>query len=526
MPTRFAARPVAVVVLAKSALNLAFAGRYGWQRDELYYRAAGLHLQGGYVEFPPVTALLSRLAHALFGDSLVGFRAFAILAGAGTVVVAALVARELGGGARAQTLAAVLVGFSPLLIATNGLFQPVSFDQLATMVVLWLAVRIALGRGSWLWIGVAAGVGLETKYTLAVVLVVLLAAFALRRRDALDPRGLAGAAAIAVALTIPNLVWEAGHGWISVHWFVNPPGSATDESRPGYVANSLLLTGLVTVPVAVAGIVRLARDRRLEPLAWTVVGVWLAYLVLGGKSYYALPVVLFALAAGAVPLAAWARGRRLAVAVSAYAVFLLVLLPVGLPVLPQRTAIDLGLMDARSDYADELGWPGLTRQVEARCTRRGRRAGRELRRGRRAPALRPQPPAGREHERDLPLLAPRRRRPPRAPRRLLPPALLQPLPRRRPRADADRQRGARRANRDLHAAGAAGDAVAAARGALRPLSRPRRRPAACRCELVSLPGRGSETRRAGAAIRAVPAAGCRRGRRRSRAGAGRRRARP
>src|SRR5262249_12282509 len=102
-----------------------------------------------------------------------------------------------------------------------------------------------------------------------------------------------------------------------------------------------------------------------EPLAWTVVGVWLAYLVLGGKSYYALPVVLFALAAGAVPLAAWARGRRLTVSATAYAILLIALLPVGLPVLPQHTAIGRGLMDARSDYADELNWPGLARQVEA-----------------------------------------------------------------------------------------------------------------------------------------------------------------
>src|SRR5512133_660759 len=133
----FAAGPVLVVVALKCGLELAVAGRYGWHRDELYYAVAGRHLQGGYVEFPPVTALLSALARVMFGWSLVGFRAFAILAGAGTIVLAALVARELGGGRRAQTIAAVAVGFSPLLIATNGLFQPVSFDQTATLLVLW-----------------------------------------------------------------------------------------------------------------------------------------------------------------------------------------------------------------------------------------------------------------------------------------------------------------------------------------------------------------------------------------------------
>src|SRR5438552_9565374 len=177
------------VVLAKSALDLAFAGRYGWQRDELYYAVAGRHLQGGYVEFPPVTALLSALAQTLFGWSLVGFRTFAVVAGAATAVASALVARELGGSARAQTIAAAAVGFSPLLIATNGLFQPVSFDQLATMVVLWLSLRLALGRGSWPLLGLAAGIGLETKYTIAVVLALLVVTFLVWRRDLLRSAG-------------------------------------------------------------------------------------------------------------------------------------------------------------------------------------------------------------------------------------------------------------------------------------------------------------------------------------------------
>jgi 4-amino-4-deoxy-L-arabinose transferase-like glycosyltransferase len=144
-----------------------------------------------------------------------------------------LVARELGGGAREQAIAAALVGFSPLLIATNGLFQPVSFDQLATMIVLWLALRLALGRGSWPALGVAAGVGFETKHTLAVVLVALLASFAAWRRDVLRPTRLAVPIAMAVALVVPNLVWQAGHDWSSVRWFVDPPRERDRRVAPG-----------------------------------------------------------------------------------------------------------------------------------------------------------------------------------------------------------------------------------------------------------------------------------------------------
>jgi 4-amino-4-deoxy-L-arabinose transferase-like glycosyltransferase len=359
----FALWPLLAVVAVKCMLTFSVAGRYGWHRDELYYAVAGLHLQGGYVEFPPVTALLSALARELFGWSLVGFRAFTILASAGTVLVGALVARELGAGRRAQTLAAILVAFAPGMIATNWLFQPVAFDQLTTMVVLWLALRLVLGHGSWLLLGVAVGVGLETKYTLVVVLVLLVATFFVWRRALLQTWSFALAVAIVTVLVVPNLVWEAGHGWTSVHFFLNPPPSASDETRPQFIVNLLLLTA-IAVPVAVAGVMSLVSDRLLRPLGWTVVGTVVAYFALGGKSYYALPAVLFALAAGALPLDRWLTPGRLWIAGGAFVVVDLLFLPILLPVLPLRTAEQHGVISGRSDYKSEIGWPAYVRQVE------------------------------------------------------------------------------------------------------------------------------------------------------------------
>ena len=359
----FAVRPVFVVVGLKCALELAVAGRYGWHRDELYYAVAGSHLQGGYVEFPPVTALFAALARELFGWSLVGLRAFTILASAGTVLVGVLVARELGATRRAQTLAAVVIAFSPGMLGTNLLFQPVALDQLTTMVVLWLALRLALGRGSWPLLGIAAGIGLETKYTLAVVLVLLIATFLVWRRDVLRSSGFPLAVAIAAVLLVPNLVWEARHGWTSVHWFLNPPPSASDETRPQFIVNVVLLT-LVAFPVAVAGVVSLVRDRALRPFGWTVVGTVVAYFVLEGKSYYALPVLLFALAAGAIPLDRWATTRRLRLAGAVFVAVFLLSLPLALPVLPLHTAVRNGVVKARSDYQSEIGWPAYVRLVE------------------------------------------------------------------------------------------------------------------------------------------------------------------
>lgn len=358
----FAAGSVFGVVAAKCALTFAFADRYGWHRDELYYAVAGLHLQGGYVEFPAVTGLLSALARVLFGWSLIGFRAFTILAAAATVVVGALVTRELGGSRRAQTLAAALIAFCPGMLATNWLFQPVVFDQLTTMVVLWLALRLALARGSWPLLGVAAGIGLETKYTLALVLVLLIATFFVWRRDALSSSGVPVAFAIASVLLVPNLFWEAGHGWTSVHFFLNPPPSASEETRPQFLVNLLLIT-LVAVPAVVAGVLSLVRDRALRPLGSTVAGTIVGFFVLGGKSYYALPVLVFALAAGSVPLDRWLTRRRLWLTGAAFVAVDIVALPILLPVLPLHTAERHGVISARSDYQSEIGWPEYVHQV-------------------------------------------------------------------------------------------------------------------------------------------------------------------
>jgi len=142
-----------------------------------------------------------------------------------------------------------------------------------------------------------------------------------------------------------------------------PSGSATDESRVQYIANVLLLTHLVAVPVAVAGVVSLVRNRALRPLGWTVAGTVVAYLVLGGKSYYALPVVLFALAAGAVrssagrPDGGCARSAQRSGCCSSRCCRsgCRCCAPHG------RPARDLG---ARSDYQDEVGWHALARNAE------------------------------------------------------------------------------------------------------------------------------------------------------------------
>src|SRR5207245_11722438 len=106
------------------------ADRYAWHRDELYYLASSRHPALGYVDYPPITPLLARLDQAIFPGSLPGLRFLTVLAGAAIIVVAALIAAELGGNQLAQILAGLAVLVSPMFIGTNLLLPSNSFAQL------------------------------------------------------------------------------------------------------------------------------------------------------------------------------------------------------------------------------------------------------------------------------------------------------------------------------------------------------------------------------------------------------------
>src|SRR5882724_11886296 len=98
---------VAAIACAKFVFHMATAGLYGFFIDEIYFLACGQHLAWGYVDFPPLTAFQAWLTRFLFGDSPYSIRLFPSLAGAGLVILAAAIARELGGGRWAQILTAL-----------------------------------------------------------------------------------------------------------------------------------------------------------------------------------------------------------------------------------------------------------------------------------------------------------------------------------------------------------------------------------------------------------------------------------
>ncbi|MGW2894789.1 glycosyltransferase family 39 protein [Streptomyces sp. NPDC001212] len=364
----FAALPVLSVAVAFASVLTALSGRYGYHRDELYFLAAGDHPAWGYVDQPPLTPLVARAARTVFGDTPAGLRVPAALAFAAYVVVAALVARELGCRRPAQALAAGLAGLSAQALAVGHMLSTATFDLLAWLMICLLVLRLLrTGDGRWwLALGAAVGVGLLNKYLVALLVVVLLAAIlAVGPRRVLRSGWLPVGALVALVVASPGLWWQVDHGWpqLTVAGGISQDDGA--ENRLLFLPQQLVYLSPLFVPVWVTGWLRLWRDPTLRWARAAAVAyplMCLLVLGLGGKGYYAVPLLVVLLVAGCEPLADWLRSRSHALLLAgAVAVTAVINAMVTLPMLPPSA---LGVpLAMNKEQGEQIGWQALADTV-------------------------------------------------------------------------------------------------------------------------------------------------------------------
>lgn len=354
---------------------------YSVHRDELLYLAMGKYLRFFHMDFPPFIAVLANTARALFGDSLLAIRLFPAVAGSALIVLAALIARELGGGRTAQLLAAVAVFTAPLFLRAGSLFQPVVFDQVWWTLALLAMARIAGRDGGsltdWLLLGAAGGLGLLTKFSIGFVAVGLAVALLLTpQRRWLLTRWPYVAALIALLIGSASIIGQLNLGLPVLGQMGDLQESQlVHVTAPKFIAEQALLLG-PAVLLAILGAVALLSRHAL--VRWRVVGIacvatFLLLMVLRGKSYYVGPIYPALFAAGGVMIEGVGRGRRylIAAGIVAMSAFALIILPIALPLASPdataRHAARLGITAAVTtnrgeviplpqDFADMLGW--------------------------------------------------------------------------------------------------------------------------------------------------------------------------
>ena len=374
--------------LLKLLLHFLTNTRYGLHRDEFLYFEEGQHLAWGYFEVPPMTPFIGKIAD-LLGGSIFSIRLFPAIAGAIIVVLGCKLARDLGGGKWAIIFTGLSLTFTPVLLGSNALFQPVSFNQLFWFLIAYTIAQMIRDQQPWRWgsLGLLIGLGFLTKYSLAFYLLALfLGVLMTKERNLLKNKYLLASIVITILVILPNVWWQWSHKMplfqhmeelretqlVHVDWF-------------HFLSTQIIFhKGFALVwLIALFGLFRLEKWKAYRCFAWAFLLTLLIIGGLQGKAYYTLGAFLILFPFGALVLEELLSASPLKYA------FLVVVFAFSIPFYPfsipflkleslqkysQWMSSDLGLnymlrwedgeyYSLPQDIADMYGWEELVERV-------------------------------------------------------------------------------------------------------------------------------------------------------------------
>ncbi|HEX5144456.1 MAG TPA: glycosyltransferase family 39 protein [Mycobacterium sp.] len=361
--------PVLAIAAGVGLVLLLTSGRVGYVCDELYYLVAGHHLDWGYADQGPLTPLLVRAMDIVFPGSLVGERLPATVLAAAGVVVAALIARELGGRGRAQALTAGTYATATVADLEGGghLLSTATVDVFLWGLTTWLLVRWVRVRDDrlLLWLGVVTAIALQNKWLIVALWVLIaISVLAVGPRELLRRPLLWLGGVLVVLTTLPALLWQVHHGWPQLGMTqVIAKENNLFGGRWAFLPLMLTTAGVgVGTALFCYGLWQLLRSPELRSyrfLGWTFVGLVVVFLVTDGRFYYPTGLVALLLAAGSVELQRRepARWWRWMLSWPVYVLSAVIALT-ALPLLPVSWPTSARLVSLAS-----LGWPELTDTV-------------------------------------------------------------------------------------------------------------------------------------------------------------------
>jgi hypothetical protein len=356
---------------------------YGYFRDELYYLDLARHLDWGYVDCAPLVALYAKFA-LLMGGSLAALRILPALAGTALVALTMLLARELRGNRYAQLLAGLCILLCPAFLVQDSLMTMNAFEPLFwTGCILVLARIIRTGNSHlWIWFGVLAGLGLGNKHSTLFFGFAVTVALLLTHRREFAKQWIWIAGAIALAIFLPNIIWQVRHHFPTIEDLENVrrEGKNVVLGPLAFVKEQIIDMHPVLLLVWLPGLIWLLRNRRWRVLGLTFVVFFVTMEMAHGKNYYVFPIYPMLFAAGAVAIEQWLGYRAAWTRVAVVALILLATVPV-IPLFtwmlpPERLLAYqdfVGFKPAKQEVhhesllmqpiADQFGWPEMARQV-------------------------------------------------------------------------------------------------------------------------------------------------------------------
>ena len=286
--------------------------------EEAYYWNYARHLDIGYLDHPLMVAWIIRLFVDLLGNIELAVRAGAFLCWLATAWFSCRLTRDILGLAAAWR-ALAMVAVLPVYFFFGLFMSPDAPLAACWAAALYFMHRIVVAGEprAWLWLGVAIGLGMSSKYTMAL-LAAAIALFVLIDRP--SRKWLARpepyvAALIALALFSPAILWNWQQDWASFSFqsqdrlagkfsfslprfvlnviaLLTPTGVLSvialvvcrEQLRSGFGRSQALLAWLTFFPIAVFAAISLARVSKLNWTgpAWLGLVPFMALLVTPG----------------------------------------------------------------------------------------------------------------------------------------------------------------------------------------------------------------------------------------------------
>src|SRR5262249_44045288 len=258
----------------------------------------------------------------------------------GIVLIAAAIARELGGGRFAQILAALVAFLAPGFLAFCSYLSMNSIEPLVWGGSALVVIRIIKPNAPrlWPWVCLLAAIGMLNKHTMPVFgFAIVLALLLTPDRRLMFNRYFLLAGAIAFVIFLPNLIWEIGHHFPHIEQLRNIKRNGRDvQMNPiVFLLWDVLLANPLAAPLWIAGLVSLVAGslKRYRVISLTWIIAYVVLVAVQGRFYYLLPAFVMIIGAGAVVVERLPRR-----AVLAYAALIVVcgvlIAPISVPVLP------------------------------------------------------------------------------------------------------------------------------------------------------------------------------------------------
>jgi undecaprenyl-diphosphatase len=288
--------------------------------DEAHYWDWSRQLDFSYYSKGPLVAYIIRASCAIFGNTMLAVRLPAMVLAVGTSILVYWLAWRLFGSDRLGLGAVLLTHLAPIFVA-GSLLMTIDAPFFFCWALATCAAALAIfDNRKWAWaaIGVSAGAGFLAKYNMLMWVAGLMLFLVMDRqsRQHLRSRGPWLAVCIMLTLSLPVILWNTKHGWVSLQHVaaqtgMTSAGRNTVQNSLEFLGSQIALLGpplFVLLAFAVADALRrptldlASRQRRF--LLWIglplLVVVLLASLVTKAQGNWPAPAyfTLVVLAAG------------------------------------------------------------------------------------------------------------------------------------------------------------------------------------------------------------------------------------